>query len=46
MNEDMPSVNSKWNALLENNNEIVNYIMDSLMIRPEECKVVKIESII
>ena len=43
MNEDMPSVNSKWNALLKNDNEIVKYIMDSLMIRPEECKVNKIE---
>lgn len=43
MNEDMPSVNSEWNTLLENNNEIVSYIMDSLMIRPEECKVVKIQ---
>ena len=43
MNEDMPSVNSEWNALLKKDNQIVSYIMDSLNIRPEECKVVKIQ---
>ncbi len=40
MNEDDMSVRAEWDTLLENDN-FTNYIMDSLMIRPEECKAVK-----
>ena len=42
MNEDDMSVRGEWNALLEkNDDDFVKYILNSLMIRPEETKVVK-----